>query len=279
MAYFCRGIKMDWFELNDYREIIRAHISQLPKGGRGELARFANHLNVNSTLVSQIMSGTRDLTFEQAMSLTQFMGFNELEIEYFLLLVQLEKAGTQLLKNFFKSKIEELRKKSRKVENRYEHDRKLSDEQKSIFYSSWLYSAIRLFTSIGENGQSLPEICDRFSMDRTRVVGILQFLEKSGLCTIENGRYKMAVQNTFLEKDSPHQLKHHSNWRVKAIELSETLDANELMFTSPISISKSDFGMLREDILKLLNKVSKVVKDSPAENVACLNIDFFWVTK
>lgn len=65
--------------------------------------------------------------------------------------------------------------------------------------------------------------------------------------------------------------------RLKAIERSENLASEELMFTSPFSISKKDFNYLREEILKLIKSTSLVIKDSPAEEVACLNFDLIWI--
>lgn len=268
-----------FLESLNYRELIKDYLKRQPKNGRGELAKFAKHLGVNSTLISQVMSGSRDFSHEQALELAQHMGFSDLETEYFVLLVQYEKAGTQNLKSFLKKRIDLLKEQSRKLEKHYNYDRKLSDEERSVFYSSWLYSAVRLFTSIGDEGKTLHEICERFQIERQKVAEILRFLVQSGLCNENNGKYKIAVQNTFLEQGSPFFLKHHSNWRIKAIQKSEALSSQEMMFTSPMSLSKDDFNLMREELAKLLKKFSVLVKNSPAEEIACLNIDFFWIGK
>ena len=94
-----------FFEIHDYRTLIKNYLETLPNKGRGELAKIARHLEVNSTLVSQVMSGSRDFSHEQALELSQYMGLSELESEYFILLVQLEKAGTQNLKTYIRKQI------------------------------------------------------------------------------------------------------------------------------------------------------------------------------
>jgi hypothetical protein len=51
------------------------------------------------------------------------------------------------------------------------------------------------------------------------------------------------------------------------------------MITAPMSISVEDFHRIREMLTTLMASLSQKIKDSPAEEVACLNIDFFRVEK
>ena len=45
------------------------------------------------------------------------------------------------------------------------------------------------------------------------------------------------------------------------------------MFTAPMTLSKTDFVKLRCRILDLIQETSEMVKDSPSEQIAYLNID------
>ena len=90
-------------------------------------------------------------------------------------------------------------------------------------------------------------------------------------------RYTMGVQSTFVERGSPHLMKHHANWRVKAVQDSDLMRETDLMFTGQISLSNSDFLFLRERITEFIKLASERAKDSKAEDVACLNIDWFRV--
>ena len=51
------------------------------------------------------------------------------------------------------------------------------------------------------------------------------------------------------------------------------------MFTAPVSISKSDFKEVREELLRSLKKITQRVQSSKAESIANLNIDWFWISK
>lgn len=263
------------FNHSEYRDFLRAWIAALPQKGRGELAKIARHLEVNTTLLSQIMSGSRDFSLEQALVVGQYFGLNKLELEYFLNLVQLSRAGNHLLKKHLHEKLEELRSSSKKLSTRIRHERNLSDSEKSIFYSSWLYSAVHLYTSINEKGVTLEDVVQRFELTRAKAAEILHFLCEALLCKESKGRYMMGTQSTFVPQGSPHLTRHHLNWRVKALEKAETVTENELMYTAQISISKKDLAKVRELAVAFIKYVNEIAKPSVAEEIVNLNLDLF----
>lgn len=267
---------MTIFEFIDYKKFLKSEIKKRPKHGRGEISRLAEFLNVNSTMVSQIITGEKNFTIEQAKKVAEFFILPKLETDYFLILVQIERAGTFDLKNYFREKRDEIKKESLKISKRVSNDKPLSDLERSVFYSSWVYSAVHLFCSVDE-GQTLEQIIVRFDLSRLRAQEVLQFLLSSGLVINENGKYKMASKSTHVEKGSPFLIKHHANWRVTALQKSEDLAESELMYTGNISLSKSDFSKIREQLVATIQDVIKTVKASPAEDVANLSIDLFWM--
>lgn len=270
---------MNVFQFNDIKGLLKYYISTLPKKGRGEIIKLAQYLGVSSTLISHVLSGEKNLTPEQAGRLTTYLGLNELETDYFNFLIQQERAGTHELKKFWNKKLKIIKEQSLNLANRMRSDQQLTQVQRSIFYSSPIYMAIRLYTSIGDKGKTLSEISQRFEIKPALCLDIMAFLVECGLCNETNGQYTMGPQTIFLDKTSPHLLRFHTDWRLKAINHKEEITENELMFTAPISLSKSDFELLRESTVKFIKNFLDVVHNSPAEEVACINIDFFWVKK
>lgn len=270
---------MNIFFAKTSRSIISDYIERLPKRGRGEISRIARHLGVSTTLVSHVLSGQKIVTLEQAEALVSYLGLGPLESDFFIYLVQFERAGTINLKAFWRSKLDKLNEDSLRLSNRIDADKQMSEVEKSIFYSTPLYSAIQLFTTVGEKGKTLDEICERFDLARAKAAIMLQFLVECGLCTFENAHYLPGIQKTHLEQESPHLLKHHANWRIRAIRQSEELSKDELMYTAPVSLSKSDFNSLREEMLQFIKHFLGRVHPSPAEEIACFSLDWFWIKK
>lgn len=267
-------LDMTLFQTEDYRGFVKAHVAALPKKGHGELSKIARAIGVHQTLLSLVLGGERDLTLEQAHDLANYLGLTELESEYFSLLVQFARAGNPRYKSAVREKIEKIRADSMKISKRVKHGKVLSDQQRAIHYSSWIYSAVRLFASTEPNGKSLEQIQERFHLTRQRALEVLSFLESCELVVKVGELYLMGKQRTFLEHGSPHLLKHHSNWRIKVLEQADQISESELMFTSPVSLSKKDFAALRERTAGFIAEFLKTVEASPAEELACINIDF-----
>lgn len=70
---------MEIFDFTDYKKFIVSLLKLGPKKGRGSLKKMAEHLQVNSVVMSQIFKGDRNLNLEQAWELSEYFGFSELE--------------------------------------------------------------------------------------------------------------------------------------------------------------------------------------------------------
>lgn len=100
------------------------------------------------------------------------------------------------------------------------------------------------------------------------------FLTQSGLCIEKENRYFIGPLLTHLSNESPFLSRHHQNWRIKALQKSNNVSPQELMFTGPFSLSKNDCVKIRSELLELIAKTVKTVKASEVETLAFLNIDF-----
>ncbi len=238
--------------------------------------RIAEQIGVHPTLVSQVLSGQRDFSVEQIYKLSTYLGLPALEADYFILLLQYERAGTSDLKSYYKGKIGHLKKESLKVSRRIKEHRSLSEYERSIFYSSRIYMAIWLFTSVSD-GQTIESVSRKFAISRVQASEVLSFLKSVQLCKERDGVYQMSEQHIHLEYGSPFLARHHTHWRLQSLKRIDDLTEEELMFTSPFSISKKDFVKIREELLKLIQSTSPIIKDSPAEDIACMNLELFWI--
>lgn len=268
---------MDLYAHDDYRDYVRSTILSRPQQGRGEITRMAAHLGIHSTLMSLILSGKRELNQEQAFELCSYFEFTESETEYFLLLVQIQRAGTVALKKHYTKKAEEFRRQSMKLSARVKTGTVLKDVDKAVFYSSWVYSAIRLFCSTSSQGKTLEEITQYLARPRAKVLEEVSFLLGAGLLGENKGRYQMLTQRTFVEFGSPLLVKHHTNWRLKSLQAADRITPDELMVTSPCSLSKSDFQKLKKMLMDFVRDSSEIIRDSEPEGVACLNLDLYWL--
>ncbi|OQW55059.1 MAG: hypothetical protein A4S09_17160 [Proteobacteria bacterium SG_bin7] len=268
---------LDIFSFQGYRSYLKAWIEEARASQTSNLTRLSEAIGVNPSFLAHVLSGLKNLSFEQAALISKILTHTNLEREYFFALIQIERAGTQLLKSYWESKKNAILDERLRVKSRVGSHIELTAEDRAIFYSSWIYVAVFVTTAI-DDGQTLDQIAGRFNLNRTRVEEILNFLERTGVCVRENTIYRMGQNSIYISNDSPLVVKHHSNWRMKAIQKMDIRQKKELFYTSPMSISEADFEKIRELILKNIEESQKIAHASPAEDVFCLNIDFFKLT-
>lgn len=265
---------MSIYEHLNYKKLVLGILQERPKKGYGEFRRIAKHLNINPVIVSQIFRGPRDLSLEQAFELSSYFGFSDTETKYFLALVQLERAGTYQLKEYFKTQAQEFRRQGLDLKNRVTQTKILSDEAKGIFYSQWYFSAIRLLTSV-DSQQTAEAISEYLKLPLKTVRKTLDFLEQHELVVLNEGRYQMGPRTTHLESSSPHVGRVHINCRLRGMMNLEGLGPEELFYSGPMVLSAEDAIWIRLQIVELLEKVTSRVRESKSEKLACLNIDWF----
>jgi uncharacterized protein (TIGR02147 family) len=265
---------MTIFEFRKYKDFVNKRIEEMPKGGRGQYRKMANFLSVNSVNVSQVFKGNRHLTPEQACELIEFFGLSELEGQYFLALVELDKAGTPKLKKHIEKNLESLIEKSSDLKHRLKQDTQLTEETKAVFYSNWYYSGVRLLSSI-KDFNSPDAIAAYFNLPLTTVNRVLEFLLQTGLCKMDGDQIKMGPRSTHLEASSPLVTRHHMNWRVKGMEKMGNVSPEELFLSLPASLSEKAIKDIRKELVASIERVTGIIDSSTEDSLACLNIDFF----
>ncbi len=266
---------MKIFNFKNYRTYLNELIVSMPKRGHGQLIKFAKAMSVHPSVVTLVLKGKLDLTLEQATDLADCLALNNLESDYFINLVALERAGTEKLRSYYKKQLNELKHQSENLKKILPDNYEMSEEAMALFYSQWYYSAIRILTSISEF--STPrELSQRTGISIKKVQQVLEFLVKNNLCIEKDGLYAMGPLNTHIDKNSLLVGRHHANWRQKAIEaLDRTQDNEELFFTSTVSLSKADLQKVKDIFMKSIEKSFDIISPSPSEEAFCLIVDWF----
>lgn len=266
---------MEIYSYDSYKLLVKDLISEMPKKGHGQWTKISQHLGVHNVILSQVFRGDKHLSLEQAYDLCDYLGFSDLEREFFLMLVQKEKAGNFRLSKHFEEKIREIRERSQDLKKRLKQDKELTDEVRAMFYSNWYYSGVRLASSIAEC-QSVEALAERLNLPLPKVKKVIEFLEGHGLVLREGAKVQMGPQRIHIGSESPLASRHHLNWRHKAIERMEHFDPRqELYFTGPYALSKELMPVLRGKLIRLVEECTQLVVKSESETLACLNVDFF----
>ncbi len=267
---------MNIFEHDNYRKIVQKWVYEQPKHGRGLYLKIAEYLGLDSSILSKILNGERELGIENAYLLADYMGLIPIEKEYFINLALLEKSSNHKFKKYVREKVDGIKKESQNISRRIQNEKKMDELEQSKFYSTWLYSAIWLKCSIGK-GLSFNELLNEFSIQPETLTNIIEFLLQSGLLKSIDGKFQMGPTTVFVGKDSPMLIRHHMNWRMKSLERASALDKTDLMFTAPLTCSHKDFEKIKTKITQLIQEVSATAQASESETLVYFGVDCFTV--
>lgn len=259
-----RSYKKYLVELEELKEILR-------KGFRSKLGEAAG---CNSAFVSHVLNGAAHFSLEQAFKINAFLGHNEDEAKFFLLLVELERAGTEELRGYFLKQIEMISQARSVIKTRLNVKEKLSLEDKVRYYSSWEYGAIHVIVTI-EAYQSAELISQRLQIPRARTMQILGALVNMGLLKKQKDAYVAADGRIHIGSDTELVVQHHSNWRVRVLRALAAPAPQDVHFSSAFTVSKEDVKKLNGMIVDFLAKVNPIIDASPAEEPYGICVDFY----
>ena len=269
-------VKLSIFEYKDYKKFIADWIEHSANKGRGLRKQLAEAIGCQTAFVTHVLSGDYHFSLEQAEACGQWMGLPHAEIEYLLLLVMRQRAGTKSLEKLLSQQIAAKKEELTALKTRLKIQDSMSQEDQMIYYSSWHFAAVHMALLIPEL-QTLEGLQKHFQFSPTRLRHVLEFLVDKGLIKQEKNIFKSVLPVLHLGLDSPLLNQHHANWRLKAIEAIIGKSTIDLHYSGVTSLSEDDFEWVRERLSLLLEEIVARVKNSKDEKLACLNFDWFQI--
>ncbi len=240
----------------------------------GLKTRFAGALRLAPSYVSQILGNQHSLSLEQADKANEFLRHSPEESEFFFLLVSKDRAGTSRLRKHFEEKIREHKKKRLQVTERLGRKSVIDESVNGTYYASWIYSAAHIACAIDGLNDS-ETIAGRLGIEKSAVNQVLSFLENNGFLVKKPEGYEITQTWIRLEKPSPHLIKHHSNWRLKAIQNLDRESENDLHYSGLYAIDFKTSIRLKNLILEFLKNQMPAIESAPSQDLYVWNIDLF----
>lgn len=261
---------------DSYRDIINDYLGYRHKRRpRGAIKKLADQLHCHPTFLAQVLNEKANLSMEQALTVAQFYEFSREELEYFLLVLQLNRAGTKELRVFLKEQINKLRELHRDLQPRDQKPLSSLGNFEAEYFSHWLYQMIHGMTQITRWQKSIA-IAKALNLAEMEIKFILARLEVMGLVKQEKGQWKCLQDSMHLAKDSPFIRSLHSTWKTKILsDFQSSSNIEGTHFSGILAVSESDYQKIREQLVKFLNNLRKTAENSEPQNVYLLSIDCY----
>ncbi|MAF90226.1 MAG: hypothetical protein CL674_03060 [Bdellovibrionaceae bacterium] len=265
------------FDFNSYKKYLNYRVNVV--GERGIVTQLAEAAGCQRTYLSKVVNAEVHLTPDQAFRVCSFWQFSPDEKNYFLLLVDRERAGDKAYRDYLGVKLKALKIKHQDLSQRVKN-RKTIQEEDSFFlmkyYSSWVYSAIHFLTSI-PSYQDSKNIAARLNLSEENVLRVLEDLRENSYVAKNRRNWIYHSGENHLAKISPLLNSHLNNWRSRALLNAQNKEHDDLHFSLVQSLSLSDREKLKNLILNFLDDFAKRANPSSPEELICLNLDFFKV--
>jgi len=265
------------FDYEDYKHYLKDWIANQPKGGRGIKSTFAEAARCQTAFISQVLHGKAHLNLDQAQAMSQVMSHSSESFHFFILLIQLKRAGTPKLRDYFSEQIQFIREERLMIKNRIRVKQAFSQEDQATYYSNWLYAAVHIAVTCRAL-QTIDALAKYFRLPVKKITRTVEFLASVGLIKATNqGSLQIGEARIHLGGDSPFVSKNHSNWRLRALQSLERERTPELHYSSVITVSRADVRRIKDLLIDSVEKTNGLVAASPEEELWCLALDFFEV--
>lgn len=258
------------YSFEDYRNYLDQTL-QDPRYGRGSRKKLAEHLNCQSSFISQVLNGKNEFSLEHAYSANQFLGHTKDESHYFLNMVQLARAGTVDLGNYFRSVLEDLRNNKLQVHEVLQ-GRTLSEAETLSYCGNWLCISIHMLTAI-PRFQKIESLKEKLQVGDSDFNEALEFLKNTGLVVQKGEHLETGDGKIHMKKSSPYAQVASIMTRQKVIDKLKIKDPHSLNYTGNITIPKEAFQKIKKSILELIHEIDEHVDSGESEAFCTIIID------
>jgi len=266
---------MNLYQCREYREFLVAQVNE-HENVRGYKTSLAQAAGCQKSFLSQVLAGKNDLNRDHGASLAEFWGMNENETEYFIALIDFQRASSPSLKNHLVKRLRTLKAQAKDLSFEYQED-ELEGRFQAEYYSSWYWSAIHEIVGIAHYSTA-EEISKRLKLPTITVQRSLRKLEKMKLIEQKTpGRFSLTQKNVHLSRESPMNAMNHANWRLQALSDLQRHRDDSVHYSSVFTASKKDYEKLQALLRKMLAQSRETIIASPEEELYCLNCDLFQV--
>jgi len=261
------------FAFKNYKSYIQSRIANDPNNW-GVMTKLAKAAGCQRPYLSRVLSSEAHLTPAQAFGLSKFWGLTENESEYFLALLELERAGSPEYQEYWKRKLADAKKRHENISKLVNRASAAENARDLHYYSAWYWTAIHILVSIPKF-QSEAKIAEKLNLSILQVRSVLLELESWGAVRREGTKWLFHAREQHIPKDSPLVSFHHQNWRQQAVISSQLRKPESIHYTVVQSVSFADYERIKQVILEMIQNTTAIAGPSKEEQLMCMTCDFF----
>lgn len=266
---------MSILHLNSYHEVIQQKLKEHAHQ-KGYKAHLSQCMGIQTSHFSQVLAGKIDLNPDQGAKLCDEWKFDDLESDYFINLIHLERATTITLKKRIKRNLSNSR-----LSHGLGNDMHILSPSSKVdylpFFSSWVYPAV--YGALKLKGMlTETDIAKRLEIPLPTVKSTFLGLESMKLIERQEGRW-VSLKDGILNLSQHARAISQMEFRVKAHQMFVDGDTEMVRFSSMMAVTSEKYFEFRERVQKFVAEYHADTSEMgpPPEELIVLNVDFFRV--
>ncbi len=258
------------FEFIEYKRYLSTRVHEV----RGNLTSFAEAARCQPSYLSRVCSSKIQLTQDHAFRLCKHWGFTIEERDYFMDLVDMDRAADIGLREAIHHRLLAAQALHSNLQTRTSRPAANLNQTNIIYHSQWIYAAIHYLTST-QLFKTVSQISKRLWLSEPIVSEVLNQLEEWELVRRSGTSFEFNGGASHIAKASPVLPIFHGNWRTKATQDSQNPRTDGLHFTNLQTVSKADFERLKQIAANFVESTIEVAGPSAPEDLVVIVCDVF----
>ncbi len=232
----------------------------------GLLSQMAKAIECQNSHLTRVLKEEVHFTMDQAFRLSNFLQMTENESTFFLKIVEYERSGDRKFRERLKREMDQLKKDQENLSKRFDDKIIQSKEFESLYYSSWIWSAIHVITDIPVY-QTSEAIAKRLCLEEKEVRSVLEKLETFGLVKRKAHQWIFSSGVIHLPKTSSMNSVQHGNWRSQAVLRSQSSENDDIHYSTVQAVSFEDRDKIKHLLFETIEHYRKIANPSTPEEL------------
>lgn len=261
---------MDVYNVKNYRKLIENLLQENVKATRAQLAAAAQ---CSSSWITRVLTSEVQLTPDQALGIGNYFHLNTSEIDYFLLLVDLERSSSVEMKKRIELKLDKLKKESRDLKTSLQAEDLISEKNSIKYYSSWVYMAAHVACMI--KAQSGDDLAELLSLSKATAARTVKDLSQMGLLVSSKNLWVASARSVHLPADHPSAKFAHIVLRNKTSQYLQETASEGLHYSAVHCLSAEDLENIHKILKASILSARQKIEKSPSEVLAVFCLDWY----
>ncbi len=274
---------MNIFSESNYRQILREVVEERKSiDGKFNFQAIGESTRIPKSYISKVTTEKAHFNCDQLCAICEFLGFNEIQMRYMMLLLELERCTQKRRKDILSKDINAIRDKALdSTEHLKAKADKMNDESLRDYYIDPLNQIVHICLSIPRYQRDPQRLAADLRLSLTELRLIIERLETLQIIEHNNGKIKTILKSVHLPKSSPAYKPWRNQLKLLCMDrLNRDSRPDDYSFSVTFSAASKTRNKIKSEFLDLLKRVEESVQNSDQEESYQMSFDLFsWTEK